>query len=152
VIVLSSDDYCDVPTFQPTVGVQRAYPDHAPMLGLQELMTNYVWPRVLAWRAQWEGVDSRPAQPSQGDIDAALDAERQLIRSARAAGVRVIIAQHLRRRNWAGTRCRDMPRLPASRESWMWIWFNWGLPLSRRRKRAGRYTGMGCIPRRRASK
>ncbi|MGE5609327.1 MAG: SGNH/GDSL hydrolase family protein [Bacillota bacterium] len=93
VIVLSSHDYCDVPTFQPIVGVNPAFPDHAPVLALQELVARYVLPRVARLRASAENLQVTPA--TQKDIDTALEAIRQMVRSARAAGARVIIAQHL---------------------------------------------------------
>lgn len=104
VIVLSSHDYSDVPTFQPIVGVDPGFPDHAPVLALQELLTRYVLPRLGRVGATAENPQVAPA--TQQDIDICMDAIRQMVRSARAAGAQVIIAQHLASAELGG---KEMP-------------------------------------------
>ena len=93
VIVLSSRDYADAPTFEPTVGVHPDFPDHRPWCATWEAATRYL-PRYLP---NLSASPANPAQqpPSQKDIDAALGALGQLIRLARASGATVLLAQHL---------------------------------------------------------
>ena len=93
VIVLSSHDYGDVPTFAPTVGVNPNFPDHRPMLALQELVSRYLWPRLMGAAVN----PSVPAEtlPSEKEIDESLAAVRELILRARSAGATVFVAQHL---------------------------------------------------------
>jgi lysophospholipase L1-like esterase len=106
VIVVSSHDYADVATFEPLVGVVRDMPDRKPLTATGELWTRYVWP-WLQWKL---ALAARPVKPAatSGDAPPAPDAVarpeaiarsvgalREMIRLARRAGVRVIVAQHL---------------------------------------------------------
>ena len=107
VIVLSSHDYADVPTFEPLVGISPGFPDRKPVLALQEVLTNYL-PRFL--RRFGSQADSSPeaagmpspAAATQKDIDECLRAEAELFRLARSAGAAVILAQHLEGRELSG--------------------------------------------------
>jgi len=100
-IVLSSHDAADVPTFEPLN--PATHPTHTPPLALWEGMTRYL-PRYLPGA----GAGAEPDSAESTDADAigetasqtaptdpqALDALRQLITDARAAGCRVILIQH----------------------------------------------------------
>jgi len=102
VVVLSSHDAADVPTFEPTVGVHPAYPDRAPLLALQEAIARYL-PRYLLSRFAAEeppdpGVEARPPLAADDpDVQASLDALRRLVASAREHGVRLLIVLHVTR-------------------------------------------------------
>ncbi len=97
VIVLSSHDYVDVPTFEPLVGVNYSFPDHKPVLALWEGFERYVMPRLKGAVASNEGLapTTGPAKPA--DIEACMTAIREMIEMSRAAGAKVIVAQHLER-------------------------------------------------------
>jgi hypothetical protein len=97
VIVLSSHDYVDVPTFEPLVGVHYAYPAHKPFLALWEGFERYLLPRLKGGVPSNEGLApaTGPAKPQ--DIETCMTAIREMIAMARAAGAKVIIAQHLER-------------------------------------------------------
>jgi lysophospholipase L1-like esterase len=102
VLVLSSHDAFDVPTFQPIVGVNPGWPDRRPVLALWDGFERYLLPR-LKWGTQPASVsgDAPPAPsvgPSmQSDVDQCLAAVRETVRLCRAGGARVIVAQHLER-------------------------------------------------------
>jgi hypothetical protein len=94
VIVLSSHDYADAPTFEPVVGVSPDFPSHRPWCAAWEAATRYL-PRYLPWAANTNAADPAPPNPSRKDIDAALGALSGLIRLAKDSGARVVVAQHL---------------------------------------------------------
>lgn len=96
VIVLSSHDAADVPTFAPVVGVHVSFPDHKPLLALQELIVRYLLPRLAQESAGDAAVPSE-APAEQKDIDRCLRDLRELIEIARSRGVSVIVAQYLER-------------------------------------------------------
>ena len=67
VLVLSSHDYADVPTFVKVVGVDPEYPDHTPFFAAFEIFTRYL-PRYV--RGPW-GRRTNPDKnqnPSSSDI------------------------------------------------------------------------------------
>jgi hypothetical protein len=97
VIVLSSHDYADVPTFEPIVGVNRWYPDHKPISALWEGIDRYLLPRLSAQPGSNEGFVPATAPAKQADIDACMSAIREMIEMARRGGAKVIVAQHLER-------------------------------------------------------
>jgi hypothetical protein len=91
VIVVSSHDYRDAPTFEPLVGTSD-FPDRTPRFALGEALTRYL-PRYLP-----KFGSTPPAAPltfSQGEIDTATGAFRTLIGLARERKIPVIVAQHL---------------------------------------------------------
>jgi hypothetical protein len=93
VIVLSSHDYADVPTFEPVVGVDLNYPDRKPLLAIQEAWTRYLWPRIAgAARSDASLPSEKPPQPQE--IQQSLDAVREMIRLGKSSGATVIVAQH----------------------------------------------------------
>src|SRR6185436_14548815 len=94
VIVLSSHDYADVPTFEPVVGVDQNYPDRKPVLAIQEAWSRYLWPRIAgAASADASMPSEKPPRPQ--DIEQSLSAVRELVRRAKSRDVPVIVAQHL---------------------------------------------------------
>lgn len=92
VLVISSHDASDVPTFEPTVGTS-AFPDHKPVLALQEAIFRYL-PRYLPGKKQPE------EQPYEEPEVFAFDAEEaltKLIALIQEAGVPLVILQHASR-------------------------------------------------------
>jgi hypothetical protein len=97
VIVLSSHDYADVPTFEPVVGVNPGYPDHKPLLALSDGFERYVLPRLKGTTTANEGWVAANGPAKAADVEACMTALREMIAMARAGGARVIVAQHLER-------------------------------------------------------
>jgi hypothetical protein len=91
VLLLGSGDYADVPTFEPTVGVSPSFPDHAPALALQELVTRYVLPRLRGTPAPARN-ESQPDADDPDAIATALGDLAALIDLARGRGARVVVA------------------------------------------------------------
>jgi hypothetical protein len=95
VIVVSSHDYADAPTFEPVVGVNPDFPSHRPWCATWEAITRYL-PRYLpALTAKTNVKDAAVPAPSQKDIDESLGALGDLIRLAHHNGAKVVLAQHL---------------------------------------------------------
>lgn len=90
VLVMSSHDYADAPTFQPLVDVSPSFPGHTPWCATWEAVTRYL-PQYLG-RSSNE--PTTPALPAQKDIDRCLAATRELIELARSKGAQVIAVQH----------------------------------------------------------
>jgi lysophospholipase L1-like esterase len=97
VIVLSSHDYVDVPTFEPVVGVHPSYPDHRPLLALWDGFQRYVLPRIKGMAVPNEGLAPATGPAKPADVEACMTALREMIALARAGGAKVIVAQHLTR-------------------------------------------------------
>lgn len=97
VIVLSSHDYADVPTFEPLVGVNPNFPDHKPVSALWEGFVRYFLPRLHRQSVSEEAFVPAAAKPSQNDVDWCLKSLHEMIEMARDSGARVIVAQHLER-------------------------------------------------------
>jgi hypothetical protein len=97
VIVVSSHDYADSPTFDPLVGVNPDFPDKTPMFALSEAIMRYLPRYVPHWGAAGAGGGGAPETmgPSQGQIDQAMSAMRSLIVMAQGKGIPVIVAQNL---------------------------------------------------------
>ncbi len=96
VIVVSSSDYRDVPTFEHVVGMKSDMPDHAPMFALQEAIGRYIRPMAEHDSTVNPGTVYETAPPSQDDVKVCHDAMIEIVRSARAAGIKtVIVAQHV---------------------------------------------------------
>ncbi len=99
VIVVSSHDFADSPTFAPVVGTAD-YPDVTPTFALEEAITRYL-PRYLPHFGRTAGTASPAAPPAgvanvtQGQIDQAMGAFRDLVKTAQASHIPVIVAQHL---------------------------------------------------------
>jgi hypothetical protein len=97
VIVLSSHDYIDVPTFEPVVGVNASYPDHKPLLALWDGFQRYLLPRLKGVAVSNEGLAPTTGPANAADIETCKGALREMIETARAGGAKVIVAQHLER-------------------------------------------------------
>jgi hypothetical protein len=97
VIVLSSHDYADAPTFEP-ISTNINLPDRKPILALWEGFQRYLLPRLTRRSASNEaGPLPSTAEARPGDVRACLTAIREMIDLGRRAGARVIVAQHLTR-------------------------------------------------------
>jgi lysophospholipase L1-like esterase len=91
VIVVSSHDYADAPTFEPVVGVNPDMPSRRPWSATWEAMTRYL-PRYVPVLA---GKAPPVPPPTQKDIDESLGALGDLIRLAQQNGAKVVLGQHL---------------------------------------------------------
>ncbi len=94
VIVLSSHDAFDAPTFVPLVGVDVGFPDRKPWLALTELFGRYG--AVVRWWFTGEVPDQQTeaALPTEQAEATSLQALRELINQAKAVGAKVWVAQH----------------------------------------------------------
>jgi len=90
VVVLSSHDASDVPTFAPLD--PTAYPTVKPFSAVQEGLMTYL-PRYLPWWRQSAAKDKTfPERRPPNDV--ALDAFRQLVQAGQSAGACVALIQH----------------------------------------------------------
>lgn len=94
-IVLSSHDYGDAPSFQPIVGVDPGMPDKKPLLALQEVFTRYLPQYIATWRGKDSASLPEPI-PSKEEIDSSLAALRNLLQLAQSTKAKVILVQHLK--------------------------------------------------------
>jgi lysophospholipase L1-like esterase len=94
VLVLSSHDYADAPTFEPIVGT-ASFPDRAPISAAWEGFSRYVLHRSSAPPEPGNGILTATADPNA--IAACLDSVRKIILMAREHGVPILIAQHRER-------------------------------------------------------
>jgi hypothetical protein len=93
VLVLSSSDYDDAPTFEPLNPL--THPTEAPLSALWEGIVRYL-PRYTTGLATNEsGVvpDARHIA-NKRDVQVSLGAEREFLEMAKAEGVRVLLVQH----------------------------------------------------------
>ena len=104
VIVESSHDVVDVPTFDPVINVALDMPDHKPLCAISELINRYLLPRLMArfsrapvWPAQ------TPQTPNNPDAIRSLAALREMIAMGKAHARGVIIAQFIEHREANGT-------------------------------------------------
>jgi hypothetical protein len=88
VIVVSGGDYADAPTWVPTVGVSPDFPDKTPTVALGEAITRYL-PRYVPILA---GPTPLPLPVTQGQIDQAMGAFRELVSMAQQRNIPVIVA------------------------------------------------------------
>jgi hypothetical protein len=100
VIVVSSHDVVDVPTFQANVGVNPNMPDHKPISAIEELITRYLLPRMGMGALAGDAPPPAPTtQPTLNDPDVrqCLDALRRMIAMGKSIGARVLVVQHIER-------------------------------------------------------
>lgn len=97
VIVLSSHDYADAPTFEPVVDVNPSWPGHKPALALWEGFTRYLLPKLHHRTVSEEAYIAATAPPKQSDIDWCSKSLHGMIAMARDHGAKVLVAQHLER-------------------------------------------------------
>ncbi|MEM9413943.1 MAG: SGNH/GDSL hydrolase family protein [Planctomycetota bacterium] len=92
VLVISSHDAGDVPTFTPTVGVHPSFPDRKPILALQEAVTRYL-PRYLPFLRKGGGEHNTQPTGATAD-DGAIPALTELIQWVQAEDVPMVIVHH----------------------------------------------------------
>jgi hypothetical protein len=96
VIVLSSHDFADVPTFEPYVGVSPAAPEHKPVLALWEGFVRYLLPKLQRQPPPPE-LPPLDTPATAAAIDQSLNALSAMIERARKAGAKVVVVQHFER-------------------------------------------------------
>jgi hypothetical protein len=106
VLVLSSSDFDDAPTYEPLNPL--THPTQAPVSALWEGITRYL-PRFIGHSAVNEaGIVPDAAQvPNKRDIEVCAEAEREFFALAQAAGVRALLLQH-----WTALELRSHQALP----------------------------------------
>jgi len=104
ILVLSSHDYADAPTFTPVVGIAAQYPGKKPVLAVADLLESYFLPRYLHIGETPAGIDKSvfdTPQPEK-DISECRDAEREFFRLARSRKAKIALVQHLSSMELAG--------------------------------------------------
>jgi hypothetical protein len=93
VLVLSSSDYDDAPTFEPLNPM--THPTETPLSALWEGITRYL-PRYINGTPINESGAVPDAQkvPNKRDMEVSLSAEREFLETAKAQGVKVLVVQH----------------------------------------------------------
>jgi hypothetical protein len=93
VLVLSSSDYDDAPTFEPLNPL--THPTQAPVSALWEGITRYL-PRYINGTMINESGTVPDVQqvPNKADVEASLSAEREFLETAKTHGVKVLLVQH----------------------------------------------------------
>jgi len=106
VLVLSSSDYDDAPSFEPLNPL--THPTQAPLSALWEGLTRYL-PRFIGRAAVNEaGVVPDVARvPNKRDIEVCAAAEREFFAAARAGGVEALLLQH-----WTASELQSHRALP----------------------------------------
>lgn len=92
VLVVSSHDYADNPTYIPVAGTSAIYPDRKPPCAMYEGITRYL-PMYLPRSGAKDKSEENAVD--EESIKVALDATRELIQLAFSAGAQVVLAQHL---------------------------------------------------------
>jgi len=91
VIVLSSHDYLDHPTFEPAVGKRPRLPDHTPLLALEELVTRF----LPIYLRRFSSTSNKPKKvPDPKVAIKTMNCLRELIWIASQSGAAVLVAQH----------------------------------------------------------
>jgi hypothetical protein len=101
VLVLSSSDYDDAPTFEPLNPL--THPTEAPISALWEALTRYL-PRYFTGRKVNEAgvVPDVQEIANKRDIEVSLQAEHDFLETAKAGGVTILVLQH-----WTQTELRS---------------------------------------------
>lgn len=94
ILVLSSHDYTDAPTFDPIVGINSDFPEHRPLFALQEAVTRYL-PRYLPVLKNASGDPMGSKAPAQKDIDWCMQSIREIVDLGHAKGIPVAVVQHM---------------------------------------------------------
>jgi len=92
VLVVSSHDHADNPTYLPVAGTSAIYPARKPPCALYEAITRYL-PMYLPRGGAKEKPEGSAVD--EQSIKVAMDATRELIQLAFSAGAQVVLAQHL---------------------------------------------------------
>ncbi|MDB5329627.1 MAG: hypothetical protein JWP03_778 [Phycisphaerales bacterium] len=93
VLVLNSDDYRDLPTFSPVVGVNPNFPDRAPPSALLEAITRGVHD-YIPWLYPASPTDAPEPTATPDTVRQCLDAEREIFRMARDGNAAVFLMQY----------------------------------------------------------
>lgn len=97
VLLLSSHDAYDVPTFKPIIGVDPNFPDSKPLFALQEAVSRYL-PRYYRRIAGNNNATAQAPVIDDKEIERlkveALSALKQIIEGAKASGAKVLLVQH----------------------------------------------------------
>jgi len=106
VMVFSSHDAFDAPTFEPAVDVLPSLPSRKPISALWEGITRYLIPKLTG---KGLGLEGPPVSTPAASAEAArvaqekcLAAEREMIRLAKSRGAIPIVALHLTMKEQAG--------------------------------------------------
>jgi hypothetical protein len=91
-IEVSAHDFADSPTWEPVIGT-KDFPDRTPLCATVDLLDRYVLPHVWGLFEQQPVVTSL----SQGQIDQALGAYRELIALAEQRKIPVMVFYHAER-------------------------------------------------------
>jgi hypothetical protein len=91
IIVLSSHDYADAPTFAPVVGVSPTMPDRSPALALTDALQRYVLPRL---RRSIQSGDAVPPEPGPESARIALGDLARLLELAKEDHRKVLVFHH----------------------------------------------------------
>lgn len=94
ILVFSTHDYADVPTFKPIVGIDPDMPAKKPVLALQEAVGRYL-PHYLGYDTAGSATNPQTTAPQPAEIEQCKQAIREMVGMARRQGARVAIAQHL---------------------------------------------------------
>jgi hypothetical protein len=93
VLVLSSSDYDDAPTFEPLNPL--THPTEAPISALWEGMVRYLPRYTSGLTVNESGVVPDPRHiANKRDVQVSLGAEREFLEMAKAEGVKVLLVQH----------------------------------------------------------
>ncbi|TLD68427.1 hypothetical protein FEM03_22745 [Phragmitibacter flavus] len=102
IVVVSSHDVADVPTFMPIVGVHPDFPARKPVLAVEELFTRYLPRYVPAMRKNLPQPDTLNPEELErlmkSSVETSMQALRELLELAKASGAEVMVAQHLEKR------------------------------------------------------
>lgn len=99
VLVISSHDYADNPTFEPLN--PDTHPTEAPLLAISEAITRYL-PRYLPWRnSTTNDVVEKNNKPTTASIDRGLKSLRGFLDLAIHSGAKVYVIQHWTQRELA---------------------------------------------------
>lgn len=90
VLALNSEDYGDVPTFAPTVGVLPDYPSESPLLASQELFSRYLTRYFTGPKG-----GAITAHGSTADFETSLRDEWQFFDLVRRTGATPILLQEI---------------------------------------------------------
>lgn len=95
ILVLSSSDYDDAPTFEPLN--PQTLPTQAPISAAWEGMVRYL-PRYVGRPLSGDHI------PNKRDIEVSLEAEHEFLAMARAEGVKILLLQH-----WTASELKSGP-------------------------------------------
>lgn len=106
VMVFSSHDAFDAPTFEPAIDVVPSLPSSKPISALWEGITRYLIPKITGKGLGLEGppvsTPAASAEAAQIALEKCLAAEREMIRLVKSKGAIPIVALHMTMKEQAG--------------------------------------------------